>query len=37
MHLAVDFDNALELAHRLDDRGVDETKELAEGTGTRGG
>ena len=32
MHIAVDFDNVLELAHRLDDGGVDETKELAKGT-----
>ena len=36
--LAVDFDNALELARRrLDDGRVDETKEVAKGTGARGG
>ena len=34
MHIAVDFDNALELANcdQLDYGGVDETKELAKGT-----
>ena len=37
MHVVVDFDNALELAHRLDDGWVDETKELAKGTGAREG
>ena len=35
MHVAVDFDNALELGHRRDDGGADETKELAKGTGSR--
>ena len=37
MHNAVDFDNALELAHRMDNGGVDETKELAKGTAACGG
>ena len=37
MHVEVHFDNELELVHRLDDGGVDETKELAKGTGARGG
>ena len=37
MHVEVHFDNALELVHSLDDGGVDETKELAKGTGARGG
>ena len=37
MHFAVDFDNALELVHLLHDGGVDETKELAKGTGALGG
>ena len=37
MHVAVDFHNALELAHRLDDGRLDETKEVAQGTGARGG
>ena len=37
MRVAVDFDNALELAHRLDDGRVYENKEVAKGTGARGG
>ena len=37
VHVAVDFENALKLAHRLDDGRVDETKEVAKGTGARGG
>ena len=38
VHVAVDFENALKLADRLDKgRGVEETKELAQGTGALGG
>ena len=33
MLIAVDFDNEIEFEHQLDDGGVDETKELAKGTG----